>query len=89
MQLSHPGNHDLTGFFLGLDFKRGVFQRQAIQGISHLFLVLFRFGLNRHGDNRFRKLHHLQHDGVLLIAQRVAGRGELHPDDSGNLTGIH
>ena len=89
VQLAHAGDDRLARFLVGVDAERRVFLRQAIERDAHLFLVGLGLRLDRHVDHRLREDHLLEHDDVLRIAQRVAGRRFLQSDRRGDVAGAH
>ena len=67
MQLSHPCNDGLRSLFIRLHPERWIFLRQLLEREPHLLLILLGFWLNRHCDDRLRKLHDLEQDLLLFI----------------------
>ena len=88
MQLAHTGNDGLTRLFVGVGLKRRVLLGQLHQGDAHLLLTGLGLRLDGHADNGLGEFHGLEDDRMLLIAERVAGRGVLHTDRGGDIAGI-
>ena len=65
-----------------------IFFRQLLQRNAHLFLVGFRLGFHRNGNNRFREHHGFQNDRSLFITQRVAGRRKLQANRCCDISGV-
>ena len=56
---------------------------------AQLFLIALGLRLDRHGDHRRRKFNRLEHDRILLVADRVAGADVLQPDRRRNIAAIN
>ena len=56
--------------------------------MAELVLVGLRLGLDGDLDDRLGEGHRLEDDGVLGIAQRVAGEGVLEADRGGDVAGV-
>ncbi len=69
--------------------ERRIFLGQLAQRDAHLFLVSLGLGLDGNGNHRIRKLHALERDHRVQIAQRVAGRHVLQAHGRGDVTGAH
>ncbi len=88
VELAHAGDDGLTGLLIGVGLKGGILLRQLDQRHGHLLLTSLGLGLDGHPDNRLGELHGLQNDGVLLIAEGVAGGGVLQADGGGDVAGV-
>ena len=88
MQLAHTGDDGLTRLLVGVGAEGGVLLGKLGQGDGHLFLAGLGLGLDGHADHRLGELHGLQDNGILLIAQRVAGGGVLQTHHGGDVAGV-
>ena len=88
VQLAHARNDGLAGLVVRIGAERRVLLSQLGKGNAHLLLAGLGFGLDGHADNRLGELHALQNDGVLFVAQRVAGGGVLQAHRGGNVAGV-
>ena len=70
------------------DLEGRIFLRQLAQRDAHLFLVGLGLRLDRHRDNRRRELDRLEHDRVLLVANRVARGDVLQADAGADVAGV-
>ena len=82
VQLAHAADDGLSAVGIGVDLEGRIFLRQLAQRDAHLFLVALGLGLDRNRNHRRRELDGLQHDRVLLVADRVAG-GDVLQSDAG------
>ena len=100
MKLAHTRDDRLAGFLIGMLAEGGILLRKLRQSFGHLGLSCLCPGFDRQLDNRFRELHGLKDHRVALIADGVAGRGELQADrrsdvarvdllQLGTLVGVH
>src|SRR5580704_14990382 len=89
VQLAHAGNDGLPGFLVRVHAKRGIFLREPLQGEAHLLLVDFGLRLHGHRDDGLGKLHLLQDDDLVRIAQRVARGHILQAHRSGDVARVH
>jgi hypothetical protein len=80
VQLAHAGDDDLAGLLVGLDAERRVLGHQLPEADAELLLVGLRLRLDGERDDRLREVHRLEHDRVLLVADRVARRDALQAD---------
>jgi hypothetical protein len=55
---------------------------------AELFLVALGLGLDGQRDDRLGEVHRLEHDGLLLVAQRVAGAHLLQADGRRDVAGV-
>ena len=85
MQLAHAADDGLSAVGIGVNFKRGIFLRQAPQRHAHFFLIGFRLGLNRNRNHGHRKRNIFERDGMLLIADRVARADALQSNGGANV----
>ena len=72
-----------------VDPEGGILLGQLAQAGAQLVLVGLGPRLDRHGDHRFRKVHRLQDDGVIGIADRVAGSHALEADHRRDVARVH
>ncbi len=77
------------GVDIGVHAERGIFLRQLGEGGAHFFLVRFGFRLDGHRNHRRREIDRLEHDGLVFIAQRVAGSHVLQAHAGGNIARFH
>src|SRR6185312_3800359 len=89
VQLAHAGDDCLSRLLVGVDTEGGILLRQALQRDAHLLLVGLGFGLHRDGDHRIRKLHLLECDDFLEIAERVARDDVLEAHGRGDVARTH
>ena len=73
VQLTHPGNDELAGFFIGEAAEGRIFFGQTLQTFGHLLPIGLCFRLDGHGNDRLREGRRFEHDVEILIAKRVAG----------------
>ena len=88
VQLAHTGDDGLTRLLVRVGTEGGVLLGQLGQGNAHLLLAGLGLGLDGHADHRLGELHGLQDNGILLIAQRVAGGGVLQTHHGGDVAGV-
>ena len=88
MQLAHAGDDGLAGLLVGPGLEGGVLLGQLHQGNAHLLLTGLGLGLDGHADHGLGELHGLQNDGMLLIAQGVAGGGVLQTHGGLDIAGV-
>ncbi len=89
MQFAHAGDDGLARFLVGVHPERGVFLRQLAERDAHLLLIGLGLRLDRHRDHRFGKLHPLQGDDVVGIAEGVAGGHVLQAHAGGDVAGAN
>ena len=89
MKLSHTGNDRFSRFLIARDAEGRIFFGKASHGDTHLFLVSLGLRLDTNRDNRFREGDLLQNDWLFRVAQGVAGRCILQPDDGAEVSRIH
>ena len=80
MQLAHARDDDLAGLLVGLHLEGRILGHQLLEADAELLLIGLGLGLDRERDDRLREVHRLEHDRMLLVAQRVAGRHALQAD---------
>ena len=85
VQFAHAGDQCLAGIRLGGNAERGIFLRQALHSDAELVLVRLGFRLDSDGNNRRGKLDGFQNDGLVFVAQRVAGVDILQSDARANI----
>ena len=88
VQLAHAGDDHLAGLLVGLHAEGRILGHQLLQADAELFLVGLGLRLDRERDDRLREVHRLEHDRLLLVAQRVAGRHALQADGRGDVAGV-
>ena len=79
----------LTGFLIGVGLEGGVLLSQLDQTHGHLLLTSLGLGLDGHTDNGLGELHGLQNDGMLFIAQGIAGGGVLQTHSGADIAGVN
>ena len=87
VELAHAGDNGLAGLLVGPGTEGGVLFSQLYQRQAHLLLTSLGLGLDCHADDRVRELHGLQDDGVIIIAQGIAGGGVLQAHGGGDVAG--
>ena len=75
------------GLLVGLDAEGRVLLGEALERDAELVLVGLGLGLDLDLDDRLGEGHRLEDDGVLRVAQRVAGEGVLEADRGGDVAG--
>ena len=75
------------GLLVGAHLEGGVLVGQPRQRNAHLFLVGLGLGLDGHRDHRLREGDGAQRDGVMRVAQRVAGLQFLHAHAGADVAG--
>src|SRR6185437_4403800 len=85
VQLAHTADDRLPAVGIGVNLEGGIFLGQLSERHAHLFLIGFGFRLDRNVNHRHRKFNRLKNDGVLRIADRVAGGDIFQPDDRANV----
>ncbi len=81
MQLAHTGDNGLTRLLIGIGLERGVLFGQLDERDGHLLLTGLGLGLDGDADNGLGEFHVLEDDGMLFVAERIAGRRVLQTDD--------
>ena len=72
MKLAHAGDNRLTCLLICISSESRVFLCQLHESDCHLLLTCFCLGLDSDLDNGIREFHRLKHDGMLVVAERVA-----------------
>ncbi len=75
VQLAHAGDDRLPRLLVGEGAERGVLVGELLQRAAELVEIGLGLGLDGDRDDRIGELHLLQEDGVLVVAERVAGAG--------------
>ena len=88
MKLTHAGDDRLAGLFIGVGFECRVLFSKLRERDTHLFLPGLGLWLDRHADNGLGENHVFEHDGVLLVTERIARGGILQADGRGDIAGI-
>ena len=86
MQLAHAGDDGLARLLVGVDLEGRILLGELLQADGQLVLLCLGLGLDGDVDNRVREVHGLEDDGMVLIAQRLAGGGVLQADDGDDVT---
>src|SRR5271170_5276337 len=100
VQFAHSSDDRLARIDIGADAERRIFLRELGKCHAHLFLVSLRLRLHSNLNNRRREVDRLEHNWVLIRADRVArneiletNRGaDITREDLGNLftlVGVH
>ncbi len=89
MQLAHAGDNGLPGLLVGVGPEGGILLSQLGKGNAHLLLTGLGLGLDGHLNNGLGENHGLQDDGMILIAEGIAGGGVLHAHNGGDITGVN
>jgi hypothetical protein len=55
---------------------------------SHLLLICLRLWFDREFDHRIGKIHLLEDDRLLRVAERFTGRGRLEAGEGNDIAGI-
>src|SRR5689334_7204422 len=87
VQLTHTRDDRLAGFLVRRNVERRIFLGESIQRDAELVLVLPCFRLDRNANHGCRKLHPLEDNRLVLVANGVAGRHLLHAADGDDLPG--
>ena len=88
VQFAHAGDDRLPAIRISRNFERRIFLRQLAQCDTHLFLVALRLRLDCNRDDRRRKLDRLEHDRIVLVADRIARGDVLHADARADIAGV-
>ena len=88
MELAHARDDGLAGLGVGVGLEGRILLGQLHQGNAHLLLSRLGFRLNGDTDDRLGEFHRFEHDGVLFIAEGIAGGGVFDTDHGGNVAGI-
>ena len=88
VELAHARDERLGRLRVGLDAEGGVLLGEPLEGDRELVLVGLRLRLDLHLDDRLGEGHRLEDDGMVGVAQRVAGVGVLEPDGRGDVPRI-
>ena len=89
VELAHAFDDGLAAVGIGADPEGRIFLRQLAQRDAHLFLVALGLGLDRNRDHRRRELDRFQNDGMVFVADGVAGGDVLQSDASADVAGIN
>src|SRR6266568_1728963 len=87
VELAHPLDDRLAGLLVVLDLERRVLFGELLDRGAQLLLVALRLRLDGNRDDRVWERHRLEHDRLLRIGQRVAGRRLLQTRDGDDVTG--
>ena len=89
MELAHACDDGLARLLIGMSTEGRILLRQLRKRLAHLALTGLGLRLDSQLDNGLREFHGLQNHGMLLIADGVAGGGELEAHCRGDIAGIH
>ena len=89
MELAHTRDDDLAGLLVGLHLEGRVFGHQLLEADPELFLIGLGLRLDGERNDGLRKIHRLEHDRMLLVAERVAGRDALQADRRRDVACVH
>src|SRR6185437_4378880 len=87
VELAHAADDGLAGLGVGVDAEGGIFLGELGQGLAHLLLVALGLGLDGDVNDRGGELDGLEQDGVVLVADGVAGGDGLEADAGGDVAG--
>ena len=87
VELAHARDDGLAGLLVGVDPEGRVLLGQGLEGLGQLVLVVLGLGLDGHVDDRLGELERLEDDGVVRVAQGVAGGGLLEADGGDDVAG--
>jgi len=87
VELAHAGDDGLAGLVVELGAEAGVLAPDDAQGLGEAALVLAGLGLDGHGDDGLGEEHALEEDGLVGVAEGVAGVGVLDADDGDDVAG--
>ena len=88
MQFSHAGNERLSGL-LALDGPEGgILPLHHLQHVSQFLALEARLRFDRHRNDRLRKLDLFEKNGVVRIAERVAGDARSGTDHAHDIPGL-
>ena len=85
MQLAHAADDGLSAVGVGVNLEGGIFLGQLGKRHAHFFLIGFGLGLDRDRNHGNRKGNRLESDGMLFVADGVAGRNVLQADRGANI----
>jgi hypothetical protein len=88
VQFAHARDDGLAGLLVGSDLEGRVLVGQRLEGLAQLLLVGLRLRLDGDVDHRLGELHPLENDGVVPIAQRVAGGDVLEAETGDDVTSV-
>src|SRR5450759_2819510 len=80
VKLAHPGKDGLAGFGIRIHPEGRIFLRQLLNRQAHLFLVGLGLGLDRQLNHRHREIDGFEHDRVIVVTDRIAGRHRPQTD---------
>ena len=87
MQLAHALEDGLAGLVIGRDAEGRVFGGELAAARRQLLLVGLGLRLDRDLDDRIGEFHLLEDDGLVRIAQRVAGAAFLQTRQRDDVAG--
>ena len=87
VQLTHTGDDRLTRLLVRTNLESRVLFRQRDQTLGKLVAIARRFRLNRNRNHRLGERHRLEHNRLLLEADRITGGHVLQPDRSRDVAG--
>src|SRR6185437_8355613 len=87
VELAHPLNDGFAAFLVDRDAERRILGGETRQRLAHFFLVALGLRLNLNFDDRIRKLHALEYDSIVFVAQRIAGGRILQTREGDDVAG--
>ena len=87
MELAHTGDDGLAGLLVGPGLEGGILLGQLHQGDGHLLLTGLGLGLDGDADDGLGELHGFQDDGMLVVAEGIAGGGAFEADGGLDVAG--
>src|SRR6185437_7236302 len=87
VELAHAANDGLARLRVGVDAEGGVFLGELGEGLAHLLLIALGLGLDRDINDGSGELDGFEQDGVVLVADGVAGGDGLEADAGRDVPG--
>ena len=88
MELAHALDDGLAELLVDRDAEGGILEGQPIERHRHLLLIGLGLGLDLHLDDGIGEVHALEHDGLVRIAQRLAGAYVLQARQRNDVAGV-
>ena len=88
VEFAHAADDCLSADLVGFDAEGGVFLDEFHEGVGHFVHVGLGVGLDGDGDDGLGELHRFEDDGVLFIAEGVAGLDFLESDGSADVASL-
>ena len=89
VKLSHARDDRLARLLVRVGLEGGILLAELREGDGHFLLAGLGLGLDGHTDDRLGKFHGFEHQGVLVVGERIAGAGVFQPHHGGDLAGVH